>query len=440
MGAHRVTRLTSEQRATIAPHAERFIAAACDTGPVDWDEWESGARGCYTAAGVPWPGHVIRVPSPFVGSLVAPVISLLLAVRRHGPGVRSRTAALARIRADAWAGHTHTNVKSEVLRVLNNAVDAVAGQSVRREVGVAMLAVSAAVDNRFEGATRSLVRDTRSAPERWSLGEAAEAVLAEATRVAARGVAGDRVPDEWLHTEIRSHLAVTRRRLLAGTPVPFWRSGLAYLTWFRDHAGIRLSGPVRRLLRDHAAATRTGWWSPNREFVLVSERPRHVRTEPFADGDVASRRPHNDDGPAVTYADGMAWYFWHGVRVPADLIEGGGWPVEWILRESRPEIRRCAIERMGWYRFAAEAALDPVTPATPDPGNPGQVLELYDLPRHLLGGPGRLLLCTSGTTRPDGTRRRYGLTVPASIDDPVTAAAWTYGLTRDEYSRAERRT
>ena len=416
MRAHRITRLTDEHRATIGPHAARFIAAASDPVPVDWDAWESGARGCYVAAGIPWPEHVIRVPSPFVGSLVAPVISLLLAVQRHpAAGARSRTAALARIRADAWAGHPHNTVKSEVLRVLNDAVDAVADRSVRREVGVAMLAVSAAVDNRFEGATRSLVLDTRSAPERWALGDAAESVLADATRVAALGTAGARVPDEWLHNEIRSHLTLARRRLLAGTPVPFWRSGLAYLTWFRDHAGVRLSRPVRRLLRDHEAAMQTGWWSPNREFVLVSEPPGHVRTEPYVDGDLASRRPHSADGPAVTYADGMAWYFWHGVRVPADLIEGGGWPVEWILREARPEIRRCAIERIGWDRFATEAQLNPVATAAPDPGNPGQVLELYDLPQHLLGGPGRLLLCTNGTTQPDGTRRRYGLTVLSRV-------------------------
>jgi hypothetical protein len=442
MGAHRITGLTGHQRATIRPHAGRYIAAACDTGPVDWDAWEAGARGCYAAAGIPWPGHVIRVSSPFVGSLAAPIIALLLAVRRRGrigTGGRSPLAALARIRADAWAGFANdTTVESAVLRLLNGAVDARVDPEVRREVGAAMLTVSAGVDNRLESATRSLAFDTRSAPELWALDHAVEAVLADVTRVVSRGAAADRVPHEWLRGEIRTHLAEVRQRHVGRTPVPFWRSGLACLTWFLDHGGITLRGELRQCLLDYEAATRTGWWSPHRDFVLVAERPREVRTEPFVDNGTVSRRPHAAGSAAVTYADGMSWYFWHGVRVPADLIEGGGWPIEWILREGNLEIRRCAIERIGWDRFAAGAGLNLVTSA-PDPGNPGQVLELYDLPRHLIGGPGRLLLCSNGTVRPDGTRPRYGLTVPAAIGDPIAAAAWTYGLTRDEYARAERR-
>ena len=76
----------------------------------------------------------------------------------------------------------------------------------------------------------------------------------------------------------------------------------------------------------------------------------------------------------------------------------------------------------------------------PDPGNPGQHLVLYHVPERLWGSRIRLLMCTNGTPERDGSRRRYGLTVPAHISDPVEAAAWTAGLGKHEYAGMVRRT
>ena len=100
-------------------------------------------------------------------------------------------------------------------------------------------------------------------------------------------------------------------------------------------------------------------------------------------------------------------------------------------------------------RAAGSALAVPVTPGdsadlaaayVPDPGNPGQHLVLYDIPERLWGSRIRLLMCANGTPERDGTRRRYGLTVPAHISDPLEAAAWTAGLGKDEYARMVRRT
>jgi hypothetical protein len=74
-----------------------------------------------------------------------------------------------------------------------------------------------------------------------------------------------------------------------------------------------------------------------------------------------------------------------------------------------------------------------------DPGNPGSDLRLYDVPADVWGSPARVLLAVNGSAEPDGRRRQYALSVPA-IDDPVAAAAWTYGLTKDQYARLVRRT
>ena len=135
-----------------------------------------------------------------------------------------------------------------------------------------------------------------------------------------------------------------------------------------------------------------------------------------------------------------------------------GWSTGWVIAapsveaiaaEENVEVRRCAIESLGWDQFIAEAGLVPVTAGAsadlaaaqvPDPGNPGQHLVLYDVPERLWGDRIRLLMCTNGTPERDGTRRRYGLKVPARISDPVEAAAWTAGLGKDDYAQMVRRT
>jgi hypothetical protein len=111
------------------------------------------------------------------------------------------------------------------------------------------------------------------------------------------------------------------------------------------------------------------------------------------------------------------------------------------MREHNVEIRRCAIERLGWDAYIAAAGLRPVA-TCPDPGNPGQDLTLYDLPDGLplYDAPARILLATNGSTERDGTRRRYGLPVPAHHTDPLAAAAELYDMPIAAYQRLARRT
>jgi hypothetical protein len=196
-----------------------------------------------------------------------------------------------------------------------------------------------------------------------------------------------------------------------------------------------------------AEAVTSCWWiiaMPS--AVILGQRPAIIRSEHTGAGSAA--RLHSATGPALAWADGFTLYAWQGRVVPEWVVVRP--TADMILAASNVEIRRCAIESMGWHRFAAEAGLVPVDPAgrstdpaacrRPDPGNPGQHLVLYDIPEQLWGSRVRLLVCTNGSPERDGTRRHYGLTVPAGISDPVQAAAWTYGLTRDEYAECQRRT
>jgi hypothetical protein len=184
----------------------------------------------------------------------------------------------------------------------------------------------------------------------------------------------------------------------------------------------------------------TGWLIPMRGAVIAGARPAVLHRD--ARGDL-----HNPVGMAVAYPDGWGFYAWHGRRVPRWVIVAPS--TEAITTENNVEVRRCAIESLGWDRFIAEAGLVPVTAGhgkdltaarVPDPGNPGQHLVLYDVPERLWGSRIRLLMCTNGTPERDGSRRRYGLTVPAHISDPVEAAAWTAGLGKHEYAGMVRRT
>jgi hypothetical protein len=167
---------------------------------------------------------------------------------------------------------------------------------------------------------------------------------------------------------------------------------------------------------------------------MVTDRPLFIHREQVD----TTWRLHHPTGPAIAWA-GYELHFWHGVRVPASLIEDAGWTTEQIIAEPNAEIRRCAIERIGWDSFVARARLRQVGDTVPDPGNPGHDLTLYDVPEQVYGEDIRVLLCTNGTVERDGTRRRFGLTVPADMPDPLTAAAWTYGLTHSQYATAQRR-
>lgn len=150
-------------------------------------------------------------------------------------------------------------------------------------------------------------------------------------------------------------------------------------------------------------------------------------------------RLHCEDGPALVWGgDEFHLWYWHGVHVPKKLIEGT-LTAEEVLQLPNVEVRRCAIEKMGWDWLIKEVGLGQIGISVPDPGNPGHELTLYSVPPRFYDTEINVLACDNGTVERDGTRRRFGLTVPAFITDPLEAAAWTYGLTAEQYAQAQRR-
>jgi hypothetical protein len=250
-----------------------------------------------------------------------------------------------------------------------------------------------------------------------------------------------------LRTSLNDCLAAPLRAML---PAPAGGSGaLAWhgqhdAYWIGHYDACRATGLITCSREDDhqlglwAAIARTaGWWWPGDQLCVMSERPAAVYTEPLPDGRHGEVRLHRHDGPAISFGDGSGMHVLHGTPVPEWVMTGI--PVARITSEPNAEIRRSAIERIGWDTYIRQAGLTMVA-ASQDPGNPGSQLRLYDLPAARWGRPSRVLLAVNGTAEADGIRRQYGLPVPTRFDDPVAAAGWTYGLARDQYAQLARRT
>jgi hypothetical protein len=287
---------------------------------------------------------------------------------------------------------------------------------------------------RFEGPRNtaqrlaSLVHDLRERTDRWSGG---------------RWSTVDFGVRRVLRLIVRDGVAGTVRATMDHNLGLHWL-GQHDVDWIaRFDAAVRTSR-VRFSPGEHAQwelwatlARSCGWWWPGDDVCVVAERPATVHTERVEPSDIGQRRLHHGDRPAIEFRDGTAVHVWHGTRVPAWVVDDP--TAERITAEPNAEVRRCAIERIGWPAFIELAGLRSVARAD-DPGNPGRELRLYDLPYPRWGRQNRLLLMVNGSVERDGTRRRYGLHVPSWFTDPVDAAGWTYGLTGAQYGTLARRT
>ncbi|WP_222721420.1 DUF6745 domain-containing protein [Actinomadura sp. HBU206391] len=252
--------------------------------------------------------------------------------------------------------------------------------------------------------------------------------------------------DQLIRQEVRSSLARSSdsalvRSLRAAHDSPYhpataWYgaqcvSWVAHYDALRRVAGVVFTPEQNRRLEPWAVVARScGWWWPREGVCVISERPVTLHTEVW--GDAGEVRLHRADGPAIRYADGWDAYAWHGTTVPSWVVTDPS--VRRIDEEPNVEVRRCAIEHIGWASYIDQARLRLVGSA-PDPGNPGSQLRLYDMRKET-----RVLLAVNGSVERDGHRRRYGLTVPGFFDDPIAAAGWTYGLSAEQYSLLVRRT
>lgn len=73
----KIEKLTPEQEAQIPGWAEKWIQRGLNCEPADYATFAHNAELCYGFAGIPWPGLVVPVGNPMVGSFAAPIADVL---------------------------------------------------------------------------------------------------------------------------------------------------------------------------------------------------------------------------------------------------------------------------------------------------------------------------------------------------------------------------
>ncbi|MEN6535461.1 MAG: DUF6745 domain-containing protein [Bryobacteraceae bacterium] len=140
-------------------------------------------------------------------------------------------------------------------------------------------------------------------------------------------------------------------------------------------------------------------------------------------------RRHCETGPAIKWRDGYSMYYWHGVRVPARLIER---PESYTAAEIRKirnsEIARALAERMGWDKFTGALGATVIDDCDIEAhGEDGQRCtlhyELLELNDQFSDRQPRFLRMQSPVLR-DGTQPRYIDPVDPGLETARAARAW----------------
>lgn len=371
--------------------AER-ISAYLSTEPVDEEETEALLRRAYAAADIEEPSHIHWLDGP-----------LQLAA------VLGRDSHLISIDGDYRDRAPHCVwddilLEQEELALMGSGGPSSRDYRIRR------------VAHDEERRVNALLRAGALHGGSWDIWSQ----VARPVRQAVRDAVGDRI---WQAVGDASNLFVPVRIRDSdwdASDYALWHSICVY----DDSVAMAMTRFYGEHVRPNAAMALTdfnervsGYWL-GKGLALLVRKPNVLSRD---DRD----RLHSPTGPCVQYADGWSIWAWHGVHVPAWVIER---PVEEWTRadffdEHNIEVRRVIQERMG-ERFVWEIGARFV-----DAGPRGTLYEV-DLP----GDPDRVaryLLVADPSTGRD-----YYLRVPPRVQTAAEAAAWTFGLTATEYQPA----
>ncbi|MEG5231447.1 leucine-rich repeat domain-containing protein [Microcoleus sp. B3-D3] len=130
-----------------------------------------------------------------------------------------------------------------------------------------------------------------------------------------------------------------------------------YLTeLYVSSSGINISQKAQeihrcqKLLFEHC-----GWIFPFEKICYVCDRPRHLRFN-------SQNRWHAEGEPAIEFADGWNFYYYHGVRLPEKYgkVHPDLWQAEWLLSETNAEMRRVLIQGIGYDRICQELSAEQI--------------------------------------------------------------------------------
>ncbi|MEG4027969.1 leucine-rich repeat domain-containing protein [Microcoleus sp. POL8_C6] len=124
-----------------------------------------------------------------------------------------------------------------------------------------------------------------------------------------------------------------------------------YLTqWYISSLGVNISQKAQEILRcQKLLFEHCGWIFPFEKICFVCDRPRHLRFD-------SQNRLHAEAEPAIEFADGWNFYYYHGVKLPEEYgkVHPNQWQSQWLLTEENAELRRLLIQGIGYARIIQE--------------------------------------------------------------------------------------
>jgi internalin A len=133
------------------------------------------------------------------------------------------------------------------------------------------------------------------------------------------------------------------------TPTRLFKS--IYLTQlYISSLGVNLSQKAQEILRcQKLLFEHCGWIFPFEKICFVCDRPRHLRFD-------SQNRLHAEGEPAIEFADGWNFYYYHGVKLPEEYgqLHPNQWQSQWLLAEENAEVRRVLIHGIGYDRICQE--------------------------------------------------------------------------------------
>ena len=430
-------KLTPEHEAQFGRWRDKWIAKALLTGEYTEAELKRirrAMRGIYRAADLVPPEHEVIVGSPTTAAIASGIAACVWWLRanptKHAD-LFGRQVNEHEIVAAIRPAYEHVMLHGVAKLRGEPATDAATDAATRAATYAATYAATdaatyAATDAATDAATYAATRAATYAATDAATYAATRAATYAATRAAtyaatdaatdaatyAATYAATRAATDVDDALVRLLVLCAARGLNMYQGGNHWAGYTAYLSFFRHVAKLPLDYSKFQHFEEMASF---GPRFVHEKFWIVSELPDFIHRD-------AENRPHCETGPYCRWRDGIALYYWHGVKVPAAWIEDKA-NIDPMLALNWPNVeeRRCLAEILGWKRVLEQ--LKPrVIDTDPDP-EIGQLLEV-DLP----DSPAERFIKVQC-----GTKREFVLPVPPQMKTALEANAWTYGLDEKTY-------
>jgi hypothetical protein len=371
-------------------HLHRWASLRTTCVPADRKTAEEGIRVAYRAAGLPLPDRVIWCGGPIE---IAQRLAAATVADQIGSNVKAQIFDSPRQRVGMFSEIFWKEIivaagelasKRAVINTARNSLERATQTS--REINRAVRDATYEIFSQLSIRTRHAIQRWRGLPRMFPSGNFSDIAID---------------PDELASLGVYEYL-----RVVVG--------------WEEQ------TEPLRGLW---AIAKSASWIVPHQHVCWIAERPGALLTD-------ARGRLLCANGPALRYRDGWSVHAWKGVHVPPWMIEHPDWITPYKISDTfEPVLRYTMIDIMTPERFIATGVV-----ACVSKDDTGVLWRKHWGHRGVTIGSWSAVEVVNGTPEPDGSHKRYVLTVPSQVRTAQEAVAWTYGLSAKQYSALELRT